>query len=312
MESGDQLREHFAGRAVGVRGACAPRGANRESGAAKVCVGAALEGDCLSASPREGGCDGQNQAQEESCKRRFKCVVAYDGTDFCGWQSQITKNSVQDFIEHRLKAIFGFPVRISGSGRTDAGVHARGQVFHFDAVWKHSCQALLRAMRTNVQSVRVLSLQEVPASFHARFSAKGKRYIYRICKDYPMPDLARYRWSLGGRNVDVEAMAAASRLFLGTHDFKSFSANRGAGARENTVKTLTRLDVCDSPEEITIITEGSGYLYKMVRMIVGALVQRGLGKISDSDIQKALENPHRGNIFQAAPAAGLTLDEVFY
>ena len=245
--------------------------------------------------------------------KRFKCIVAYDGTDFCGWQSQASGKSVQDFIEYRLKSIFGRRIPISGSGRTDAGVHARGQVFHFDAPWNHSADALLRAMHTNVCSVRVLSAQEVDKSFHARFSVKGKRYVYKICKNFAMPDTARYRWSLGGRKTDCAKMAEAAKLFVGEHDFKSFSANRGANVRENTVKTIYRLDVEETSDEIAITTEGSGYLYKMVRMIVGALVQCGMGKITAEYIKAALENPERGRYqIQAAPASGLYLDEVFY
>ena len=245
--------------------------------------------------------------------RRFKCVVAYDGTDYCGWQSQAGVNTVQDTIEYRLRAIFPRSVRIHASGRTDAGVHARGQVFHFDAQWAHSPEALLRAMRSgNIRDILILSLEEVSPDFHARFSAVVKRYVYRISKGYAMPDLTRYRWSLGGRRVDVSVMSEAAKIFLGEHDFASFSANRGNGVRENTVKTITRLDVIDSADEITITTEGSGYLYKMVRMIVGALVQVGLGRASIGQLREALENPRRGRPIQAAPAAGLTLDTVFY
>lgn len=245
--------------------------------------------------------------------RRFKCVVAYDGTDYCGWQSQAGGNSIQDTIEYRLRAIFPRPVRIHASGRTDAGVHARGQVFHFDAPWAHSPEALMRAMRSgNIHDILILSLEEVSPDFHARFSAVGKRYVYRISMGYAMPDLVRYRWSLGGRRIDAGAMAEAAKIFLGRHDFASFSANRGNGVRENTVKTITRLDVIESEGEIIITTEGSGYLYKMVRMIVGALVQVGLGRSSIEQLNEALENPRRGRPIQAAPAAGLALDAVFY
>lgn len=252
----------------------------------------------------------KSQSQE---LRRFKCVVAYDGTDFCGWQSQLGGGSIQDFIEFKLSSILGKPTRIHGSGRTDAGVHANGQVFHFDAIWKHSPEAMARALCAgNVQVVRVLSVEEVSDDFHARFSVEGKRYVYKISKGYAMPDLARYRWSLGNRKTDVEKMISASKIFLGTHDFKAYSANRGANVKENTVKTIYRLDVEDLGNEIRITTEGSGYLYKMVRLLVGALVQCAQGKLSESDLQKALESKTRGNIFQAAPAVGLTLDKVFY
>ncbi len=249
----------------------------------------------------------------EAFTRRFKCVLAYDGTDFCGWQSQPEGGAIQDFIEEKLCCILGVKIRVHGSGRTDAGVHARGQVFHFDAIWKHSPETLLRALRSGgAQNIRFLSLAEVGADFHARFSVKGKRYVYKICKDFAMPEFARYRWSLGGKSLDVGKMREASKIFIGTRDFKAFSANRGAGVKENTVKTISRLDVDEIADELVITTEGSGYLYKMVRLIVGALVQVGRGNLSKDDLQKALDNATRTNLFQAAPAQGLFLDEVFY
>ena len=255
----------------------------------------------------------KNSTTDTLQTRRFKCVVAYDGTDFCGWQAQLGGGSIQDFIEFKLASILGKQTRIHGSGRTDAGVHANGQVFHFDTIWKHSPDAMARALCAgNVQVVRVLSVEEVSKDFHARFSVEGKRYIYKISKGFAMPDLARYRWSLGGRKTDVEKMISASKIFLGEHDFKAYSANRGANVKENTIKTIYRLDVKDLGDEIHVITEGSGYLYKMVRLLVGALIQCGQGKLSEDDLLKALQSKTRGNLFQAAPAAGLTLDKVFY
>ena len=127
-----------------------------------------------------------------------------------------------------------------------------------------------------------------------------------------MPEFSRYMWSLGGRDTNVERMREACEIFLGTHDFKAFSANRGNGVKEDTVKTIFKLDVLDLEDEIQIVTEGSGYLYKMVRLIVGALVQCGQGRLSYSDLKNALEKKERTNMFQAAPAQGLFLDEVFY
>ncbi len=249
----------------------------------------------------------------ELATRRFKCVVAYDGTDFCGWQSQLSGGSVQDFIEDKLRDILKASVRIQGSGRTDAGVHARGQVFHFDAIWKHSADSLLKAMRAGGNlTVQFLSLEEVSDDFHARFSVVGKRYIYRISKHYAMPEFARYTWSLGGKTLDIHTMKKATQIFIGTHDFKAFSANRGNGIKEDTIKTIYKLDVQDLGDDILITTEGSGYLYKMVRLLVGAIVQCGSGRLSIEKLSQALEAKERTNIFQVAPAKGLFLDCVFY
>ena len=219
----------------------------------------------------------------EGKNSRFRCECAYDGTDFCGWQSQKSGGSVQDFIEARLGQILKKPIRIHGSGRTDSGVHATGQVFHFDAVWDHPAYALLAALRsTNRTDVFVKSLKRVGNDFHARYSAKGKRYVYYI------------------------------HTLVGEHDFTAFSASRGANARENPVKVLRKLSASRRGAEIKIVAEGSGFMYKMVRMLVGALVDAGTGRLSKSDIEKILASKKKGNYFQAAPARGLFLEKVFY
>ncbi len=245
---------------------------------------------------------------------RFKCVCAYDGTDFCGWQSQKNGGAIQDFIENRLEKIFKKKIRIHGSGRTDAGVHADAQVFHFDANWKHSDTALIAALRAgSPDSLRIISLKRVPEDFHARYSAKEKKYVYKICENVALPKDARYVWSLCGKKIDIERFNDIASILIGTHDFTSFSASRGTSAKENTVKTILQLDAKRSNGKITITTRGSGYMYKMVRMLVGALVDASLGKFSKDDIRKILETKERKSYgFQTAPAKGLTLNKVYY
>ena len=244
---------------------------------------------------------------------RFKCICSYDGTDFCGWQSQPNGLSVQDFIEKRLFAIFKKPIRIHASGRTDAGVHANAQVFHFDADWPHSVEQLLIAMRSHHRrDVLILSLKKCSPKFHARFSVIKKRYVYKIYEGFAMPETTRYVWSLKRQTVDFEKMKDAAEIFLGTHNFRAYSANRGKGVVENTVKTIYELNLKKRGKTITISTLGSGYLYKMVRMLVGALVQVGLGKLTTQDLQRILLAEIRGTKIRAAPAEGLRLDKVFY
>lgn len=252
-------------------------------------------------------------SQAEVNSTRFKCVVAYDGTDYCGWQSQATKNSVQDFIERRLAAIFGKQIRIHSSGRTDAGVHAAAQVFHFDADWKYPLSGLEAALRSGYpDSIRILKISRVKKDFHARYGAKGKRYVYKIYEGYAPPVITRFRWSFGNRRLDVEAMNEAAKKLLGTHNFTAFSVSRGTDAKDNPIKSLRILNVSRRGKEVKIITEGSGYLYKMVRMLTGALVGVGTGKLSAAQLEAALKNAKRCNLFQAAPAEGLTLEKVFY
>ena len=261
-----------------------------------------------SMSPRETG------AREcDAGLLRFKCVCAYDGTDFCGWQSQSGGGGVQDFIEKRLCEIFKMKVRIHGSGRTDAGVHADNQVFHFDAPWRHGSQTLLAALRSGFpKTIQIKKVSVAGKDFHARFSASGKRYVYRIYEGYVPPKLLRFRWGLDKRVVDVGKMIEAAEIFIGTHDFTAFSANRRSGKKEDALKTVNSIKISKRGREIKISVEGDGFLYKMVRMIVGGLVDVGLGRLSRGDLKAALDSRKRGTLIQAAPASGLTLERVFY
>ena len=248
---------------------------------------------------------------ESQVTRRWKAVCAYDGTGIGGWQSQKDGNSVQDFIERRLAIVLGRHTRIHGSGRTDAGVHARAQVFHFDAAWPHGAATLGRALRTGFPSgIQVTSVRAVRGEFHARFSAKGKTYVYQL--DQGRADVFRdpFCWSVG-RPLDVAAMRRAAAALRGRHDFKAFSAT-GGEERETTVRNLTRLDVLGSGRRLRVLAEADGFLYKMVRSLVGALVAAGLGKLSVNDIKRILTSGTRTNEVQTAPAKGLCLWRVKY
>jgi tRNA pseudouridine38-40 synthase len=244
---------------------------------------------------------------------RWKCMVEFDGTDFYGWQSQVGGNTVQDYIERRLEVVFKHQIRVMGSSRTDSGVHAAGLVFHFDADWDHPVKHLLRAMRVGLpKGILITSVKRVSDSFHARYSAKGKRYIYRIYEGYASPFEARYTYSLENRRVDVVAMRKAAACIIGKHDFTAFAADRGDGANEDPVKNITRLDVLRRGKSIRIVVEGDGFLYKMVRSISGALIDVGTGKLKPEDVDTILKSRVRTALIVTAPAQGLTLDKVFY
>lgn len=245
---------------------------------------------------------------------RFKGTVAYDGTDLEGWQSQTNGNTVQDILESRLAFLLEKPTRIFGSGRTDSGVHARGQVFHFDSEWSHPVEQLLRGFQSNVpETIQVSRIEEVPETFNARSSATGKRYMYHVYEGYASPFETRYCWSLGNRRkLDCEAMRAGAVSLLGRHDFTAFAGTHAKNLDPNPVKTLWRLEVERDGPRVRVITEGSGYMYKMVRSLVGALVHVGLGKLSANSIREILESRVRTARVITAPARGLFLDEVFY
>ena len=244
---------------------------------------------------------------------RWKCICGYDGTDLYGWQSQVGGNTVQDFLEMRLAEIFKHPVRVHGSGRTDAGVHASAQVFHFDGIWKHPVWKLLRALQTGLPAaIQVTRINRAAQDFHARFSAKGKCYEYRIFEGFAPPDLRRYCWSLGHHKLDVTAMQRAADHLIGEHDFTAFSANCGNDGKDNPVKQLRELRVVRHGHRVRIVTEGSGYLYKMVRRITGALVNVGLNQLTPEEIEHILKQKKRAVQIQTAPASGLWLMKVFY
>lgn len=248
----------------------------------------------------------------ESSSSRWKCVVSYDGTTFSGWQSQPDKNAVQDVIEARLKAIFKRDIRIHGSGRTDAGVHAHGQVFHFDAHWPHGSAKLLAALGSCIPpTIQIKSARRVPDSFHSRFSAKGKIYHYEIVHGgYADPFVQAFRHSVA-RRLDIGAMREAAAILQGVHDFKPFSAFGGT-ERETTVRHLRRLEVVARGRRVRIVAEADGFLYKMVRSLVGALIYAGTGRLKPDDIRAILAGARRTELVETAPPQGLALVKVFY
>lgn len=243
--------------------------------------------------------------------QRWKCVCAYDGTGFEGWQSQAGGTAIQDTIERRLAQLFGGLIRIHGSGRTDAGVHARGQVFHFDAAWKHGPAKLIAAIRAGLPpAIQVKSARPVPESFHARFSVKGKRYIYHIHIGDADPFTRPYCWPVF-RPLEVRAMKAAAEMLQGEHDFRAFTALNGP-EREDTVRTIRRLDVMKRGREVRIVAEADGFLYKMVRSLSGVLVAVGEGRLELDQVRHLLETHERTPAVHTAPPQGLFLEKVFY
>ena len=242
---------------------------------------------------------------------RWVCVCAYDGGGFSGWQSQPKGDSVQDAIESRLKVIFKTLIRIHASGRTDAGVHAEGQVFHFDAEWKHGAKALKAALCSQLdRAIQIKSVRRASDEFHSRFSAVGKTYVYHLYLGDADPFERRYVWSLA-RPLDFGAMRSVAGLLQGTHDFKAFSAQNG-DEKETTVRTLRRLEIAVRGKRVRITAESDGFLYKMVRTLVGTLVAVGEGRMKADTVASLLESKARIPLVPTAPAQGLRLVKVHY
>lgn len=246
---------------------------------------------------------------------RFKLTVAYDGTAYEGWQVQKIGTGVQEKLEAALARLFPSKPRVHGSSRTDSGVHALGMVVHFDvprAEFKMPLRKLPLAINAWLpEDIRVLAAARAPAGFHARFDAAGKQYRYFLWNHPAMnPLLRRTAWHVP-RPLDLPAMRAAARWFVGRHDFRSFAANPGY-ERESTVRTLTRCDIRKSGRLLTFVIEGDGFLYKMCRGIVGTLVQVGLGKFPPDEVRSMLSARDRRVAGMSAPAHGLVLWKVFY
>jgi len=260
--------------------------------------------------------NGRKEAQEGAkhkteAGQRWKCTCAYDGTHFDGWQSQTGGQAVQDVLERRLAEIFKRDVRVHGSGRTDAGVHAREQVFHFDAEWRHGPEKLLAALRVELPpAIQVRSVRAVSGEFHARFSATGKRYDYFVHLGDADPFVRPYCWAVF-RPLDLAAMRAAAEVLTGRHDFRAFTAVNGP-EKEDTVRELRRLDVMQRGRQVRITAEANGFMYKMVRSLAGVLVAVGEGKLTAAQVREILAGRKRIPAVQTAPPQGLFLTKVFY
>jgi tRNA pseudouridine38-40 synthase len=242
----------------------------------------------------------------------FKITLAYDGTDFVGWQRQAAGVSIQGLLEGALRELDERDVTVTGAGRTDAGVHALGQVAAFSIERPLTADTVVRAINARLpDAVRVLSAEEAPPSFHARFDARAKSYRYRICNaDVLSPFERRYAWHLPGA-LDGAAMRAAAQMLEGVHDFAAFQS---AGSEVRTTKReIISSQIADlaSPVIAYEIT-GNGFLRHMVRAIVGSIVEVGRGRHPPEWMAEVLASRDRGRAGPTAPAGGLFLVSVTY
>jgi tRNA pseudouridine38-40 synthase len=247
--------------------------------------------------------------------RTFKLTLAYDGTAYAGWQLQPSQASVQGALEHALQQITREPIRVSASGRTDAGVHALGQVVSFRSTTRLTPEVLLKALNAELpRDVAALSLCEAASGFHATRDAVRKRYRYQL-DDGPVRDVfARaYAWQLRER-VDAEAMHRAAQALVGTHDFASFQTH--GSPRQSSVRTIYELGLQrgqgSQSNRITLEIAGDGFLYNMVRTIVGTLIEVGRGVRGEGWPALALAARDRRAAGQTAPPQGLFLVRVDY
>ncbi len=244
--------------------------------------------------------------------KRFKMVVSYDGTDYAGWQVQPHHVTVQQKLEEAVATLEGRSVKVHGSGRTDQGVHARGQVAHFDMARPRDTRALRTSLNALIpRDIRVMSVARVSDEFHARKSAIGKEYRYLIHNAEVMPPIhRRYRAHLR-TPLDIDAMREAAAWLEGEHDFTSFTAN-ARRVVETCVRNLSSLRVEKRGAEVRIVAYADGFLYKMVRSLAGWLIKVGEGRASATQTPEILEAKKRTATVETAASKGLFLWRVDY
>lgn len=245
--------------------------------------------------------------------RRLKATISYDGTSFAGYQVQPGERTVQLELEKVLSVMHkGEQVKVTASGRTDARVHATGQVIHFDTPLMIPCEKYRKALNVQLpRDIRVLAVEEVPDGFHARYSVSGKRYRYIwSCETIQSPFRRHYTVETNGIKPDVEAMKEAAKAIIGTHDFSCFCAANTSVVDK--VRTVTKLDLIWHGDELHMTIEGNGFLYNMVRIIAGTLWEVGIGKREVESLAKVIADGERGNAGKTAPAHGLYLEKVHY
>jgi tRNA pseudouridine38-40 synthase len=243
---------------------------------------------------------------------RYKLIVEYDGAPFCGWQTQADQITVQGVLTAAVTALSGETALVQGAGRTDAGVHARGQVAHVDFVKEWPTDTVRDGLNAHLRPhpVAVLSAERVSDDFNARMSAVKRHYMYRIVNR--RPDLTfdlKYAWRVA-RPLDAAAMHAAAQRLVGKHDFTTFRSTECQAKSPD--KTLDQLDVARDGQDIIVTTSARSFLHNQVRSMVGSLVMVGAGNWSADDLAKALAARDRAACGQVAPPDGLYLMKVDY
>ena len=243
---------------------------------------------------------------------RYRMIIAYDGTAYAGWQVQPKHTTVQHWLEAVMLKLTGEKVKVHGSGRTDQGVHARGQVAHLDLTREWRCDHLKKGLNALLPAdIRVKRVERVKADFHARRSATKKEYRYFIWNDEVIDPCQRFYVTLVRKPLNVAAMRAAVQVLIGRHDFASFTANPNREV-ESTIREIYYLKIRKTGSLLTVVVASEGFLYKMVRSICGMLIRVGEGALSTDDVRGILKSRERTARVPTAPPEGLFLWKVWY
>lgn len=244
-------------------------------------------------------------------KFKYKMVIAYEGTHYCGWQVQPNGVSIQGLIEAALKTLYKKEYRVIGAGRTDAGVHALGQVAHFESDESLDCYFLFARLNGILPlDIRIQDIRPIQEDFHAQYSARGKIYHYHLWLERSINPFLRLYRHQPLFPLSLPLLEEGTKLFLGTHDFTSFT-NAGSSVK-TTVRTIHRIDMIPQEGGVRLEFEGNGFLYKMVRNIVGTLLEVASKKIPLEKIPQLLASRDRKLVGAGAPARGLFLMQVYY
>lgn len=243
--------------------------------------------------------------------KNIKLTIAYDGTKYSGWQRQNNARTVQGAIEKALKKIMKKEITIHGSGRTDAGVHALEQIASFKADFTMPVDRIPIALNSIIpQDIVIKKAEDVDMNFHARYSAKGKKYIYKIYNDkIRNPIYINYSYFIH-RNIDLNKLIEASKYFIGEHDFKGFMTS--GGNVKTTFRTIYNISIYTEGNFIVLEYDGNGFLYNMVRIITGTLLDVSYNKIDIKNLEDIIKSGNRKKAGHRAPAQGLYLAEVYY
>lgn len=242
--------------------------------------------------------------------RNILLTIEYDGSRYFGWQVQPRVPTIQGEIQKTVRRVLKQDIKLKGSGRTDAGVHAYGQTASFEIIHGIPVEKIPRVLNNKLPGdIKILAAKEVPEDFHARFSAVGKKYIYKMRESVDV--FANNYFYEVPKKPDYEVMKEAAKNIVGTHDFKCFQAS-GGEEKETTVRTIFDLDVKKTEAGYELVVCGNGFLYNMVRIITGTMVDVGLGKISPEEIKGIIDSKDRSKAGHTAPPQGLYLAEVYY
>jgi tRNA pseudouridine38-40 synthase len=245
--------------------------------------------------------------------QNIKLIIEYDGTNYAGWQKQLNAMTVQQQIEQGLYQLTGIEIRTTGAGRTDAGVHALGQVVSFQNPSTIPPERLHLALNSVLpDDIRCISSQAVNKNFHARYDAKGKRYRYTIANQPIAPAINRHTTAHVSNKLNIENIEKAAKYLVGTHDFKAFSSI--GGSAKTSVRTIYKAEIIHSAVDNTLhfVVEGNGFLYNMVRIIVGTLLEVGKENKPESIILDMIRTGDRTLGGPTAPPQGLCMEAVFY